>query len=53
MTPERMFQELLGLGMKWEVVECEFDRGEGKVRLSIRETEEVWKHVSCPKDGKR
>ena len=51
MTPEKMFHELLGLGMKWEVVECEYDRKLSKVRLSIRETKEVWKHVFCAKDG--
>jgi hypothetical protein len=52
MTPERMFHELLGLGMKWEVIECKFGREKGKVCLSIRETAEVWEHVTCPTDGK-
>lgn len=42
-TPEKLFHELLGLGMNWEVVECEYDRKEGIVRLSIRETAEFWR----------
>lgn len=50
MTPEKMFHELLGLGMKWEVVECEFDRDKGTVRLRIQETAELWKHVFCSQD---
>ena len=53
MTPEKMFHEQLELGMKWEVVQCELRREVGKVYLSIRETEEVGKHVSRPKDEKR
>ena len=50
MTPEKLFHELLGLGMKWEVLECEYDRKEGVVRLSIRETPELWKSERSP-DG--
>lgn len=53
MTPEEMFHELLGLGIKWEVIECEFDHEKGKVCLSVQETSEVWEHVTCPVDGKR
>ena len=29
MTPEKLFHELLGLGMNWAVKECEFDRESG------------------------
>ena len=31
MTPEKMFHELHGLGLKWEVVECEPNRKSSKV----------------------
>ena len=51
MTPEKMFHELLGLGMKWEVVESRFDRVSRIVCLEIRETAELVETVRCPKDG--
>lgn len=43
MTPEKLFHELLGLGMNWNVTECEYDRGEGVVRLRVEETPEFWR----------
>lgn len=51
MTPEKLFHELLGLGLKWEVTECEYDREEGTVRLRIRETAEFWKQERSPEVG--
>lgn len=33
MTPERLFHELLGLGLNWEVVESRFERESGTVHL--------------------
>lgn len=51
MTPEKLFHELLGLGLKWEVVESRFERESGTVFLEIRETERVWDSLGCPKDG--
>ena len=42
MTPEKLFHELLGLGLNWKVTECEFDRESGVVRLRIEETEHLW-----------
>ena len=50
MTPEKLFHELLGLGMKWEVMESRFERESGTVFLTIRETECVWETVRCPQD---
>lgn len=50
MTPEKLFHELLGLGLKWEVVESRFDRESGTVFLEIRETAALWASVHCPKD---
>jgi hypothetical protein len=41
MTPEKLLHELPGLGMNWEVKECEFDRKEGVVRLRIEESEDL------------
>src|SRR6266851_8926851 len=51
MTPERMFQELLGLGLNWEVEESRFERESGTVFLEIRETPKLWESTRCPKDG--
>ena len=51
MTPEKLFHELLGLGMKWEVMESRFERESGTVFLAIRETERLWESVRCPEDG--
>ena len=50
MTPERLFHELLGLGLNWEVVESRFERESGTVHLEIRETPQLWELVRCPKD---
>jgi transposase len=51
MTPEKLFHELLGLGLNWEVVESRFDKQSGTVILQIRETDRLWESVRCPKDG--
>src|ERR1039457_5994844 len=51
MTPERMFQELLGLGLNWEVVESRFDHKAATVILEIRETARLWESERCPKEG--
>jgi transposase len=51
MTPEKLFHELLGLGLNWEVVESRFDRESGTVFLEIRETTKLWELVRCPQDG--
>jgi len=50
MTPEKLFHELLGLGLKWEVAGSRFDREGGTVWLEIRETAALWASVHCPKD---
>jgi len=51
MKPEKLFQELLGLGLSWEVVESRFDHKSGTVFLEIRETDRLWESVRCPQDG--
>jgi transposase len=51
MTPEKLFHELLGLGLKWEVVESRFERESGTVYLEIRETPRLWESVRCPEEG--
>ena len=50
MTPEKLFHELLGLGLNWEVVESRFDQKSGTVFLEIREVARLWESVRCPKD---
>ena len=51
MTPEKLFHELLGLGLNWEVVESRFERESGIVFLEIRETPRLWDSIRCPKEG--
>jgi transposase len=51
MTPEKLFHELLGLGLNWEVNESRFERETGTVFLEIRETPKLWEGVRCPQDG--
>jgi transposase len=51
MTPEKLFHELLGLGLNWEVIESGFERESGTVHLEIRETPGLWDSARCPKDG--
>ncbi|HEY9171009.1 MAG TPA: ISL3 family transposase [Verrucomicrobiae bacterium] len=53
MTPEKLFHELLGLGLNWEVVESRFDHKRGTVFLEIRETERLWESARCPEEGGR
>src|SRR5450759_1989175 len=43
MTPEKLFHELLGLGLNWEVIESRFQRESGTVFLEIRETSRLWR----------
>jgi transposase len=51
MTPEKLFHELLGLGLNWEVIESRFEPESGTVCLQIRETPPLWDFLRCPKDG--
>jgi len=51
MTPEKLFHDLLGLGLNWEVTESRFDKASGTVSLELRETTRLWDSVRCPQDG--
>jgi transposase len=51
MTAEKLFHELLGLGLNWEVMASRFERESGTVFLEIRETPKLWELVRCPEDG--
>lgn len=51
MTPEKLFHELLGLGLNWEVIDSRFDREKGTVILEIQETQCLWDAQRCPQDG--
>ena len=51
MTPEKLFHELLGLGLSWEVIEGRFERESSTVILRIRETARLWEAERCPEDG--
>ena len=50
MTPEKLFHELLGLGLNWEGIESRFDQKSGTVYLEMRATARLWESVRCPKD---
>jgi transposase len=50
MTPEKLFHELLGLGLNWVVTQSRFEAASGTVFLEIQETDRLWDHVRCPKD---
>ena len=50
MTPEKLFHELLGLGLNWEVIASRFDHQTGTVRLELRETDRLWESARWPKD---
>jgi transposase len=51
MSPEKVFGELLGLGLSWRVTECVFSRSEGRVELRVENTQDVWKLERCPRCG--
>src|SRR3974377_1708364 len=50
MTPERLFHELLGLGLNWEVIESRFERERGTVYLEMGERTSLWEAARGPKD---
>ena len=50
MTPEKLFHDLLGLGLNWEVTESRFEQTSGTVFLTIQETPRLWETVCCPND---
>jgi transposase len=49
MTPEKLFHELLGLGLNWEVTQSRFEPETGIVFLEIQETSRLMEQVRCPK----
>ena len=51
MTPEKLFAELLGLGLKWRVTECVFHKDRSQVDLQLEHTDEVLTLERCPKCG--
>lgn len=51
MSPEKLFADLLGLGLKWRVAECVFLKDTSRVELHLEHTDEVWKLERCPKCG--
>ena len=51
MTPEKLFHELLGLGLNWEVTESRFESQSRTVYLELKEKPGLWEATRCPKDG--
>jgi transposase len=48
MIPEKVFQELLGLGECWEVRGVDYEPENNRFVLVIEETEKLWATQSCP-----
>ncbi|MDR2674597.1 MAG: hypothetical protein LBC18_06945, partial [Opitutaceae bacterium] len=42
MTPEALFEQMLGLGEEWRVSRCEFDAAGGEMRLWVEERPRFW-----------
>jgi transposase len=42
MTPEALFQQLLGLGDEWRIIRCEFNANEGIMCLWVEEEPHFW-----------
>ena len=53
MKPELLFHDLLGLGLGWEVTECEHNGKFGSILIHVKETEHLWETERCPKCGGR
>ena len=51
MTPEKMFESLLGLGESWEVIGTEYLDDQSKILLMVRETAKLWEVEKCSEDG--
>jgi transposase len=51
MTPEKLFHELLGLGLNWEVIESRYEKESSTVFLKLQETPKLWDSTRCPQDG--
>ena len=52
MSPEKLFHELLGLGMNWQVTELAYLKGgRGEVRIIIDETGALFESLNCSEDG--
>lgn len=48
MIPEKMFQQILGLGESWRVSAVEYVEKEKEVLIRVEETAELWKTEQCP-----
>ena len=51
MTPEKLFHELLGLGLNWAVFESPFEQKRGTVLWELRETAWLWRRLFRPVDA--
>jgi transposase len=49
MIPEKVFQEILILGERWEVFAVDYDKDQSKVFIRVRETARLWPAEHCPK----
>jgi transposase len=50
MKPEKLFNQVLGLGAGWEVTSARYDAGKNLFELHIRETDHLWELERCPHD---
>ena len=48
MIPEKLFEQLLALGDAWRVKVVDYVESEGKVRIRVEETPQLWPGQKCP-----
>lgn len=51
MKAEDIFHDMLGLGLNWEVTECEYNGKYGSISIHVKETVRLWESERCPKCG--
>ena len=48
MIPEKMFQQILALGVGWRVSRVDYEEPENKVLIRVEETAALWASEACP-----
>jgi len=48
MIPEKVFQQILGLGESWRVTAVDYAEKEKKVSIWVEETPQLWAQEACP-----
>jgi len=48
MLPEKMFQQLLGLGEAWQVTQMNYLEKAQQVEIRVTDTPALWRQEKCP-----